>query len=84
MLRDFLECWVISKWMMRSAVIKNDHSVAEPKCRGRNHNHVDGDEVCQIVSREAAPSGGGFIGPPCHGSPNGSLTHVDPSLSNSP
>jgi hypothetical protein len=27
---------------------------------------------------------GGFIGPPCHGSPNGSLTHVDPSLSNSP
>jgi hypothetical protein len=37
-------------------VIKDDHSIKEPKCRGRNHEHVHRGDVSHVISQEGAPS----------------------------
>src|SRR5246127_3225292 len=63
-----------------SMVIKDDHSIKEPECRGRNHEHVHRGDVRHVISQEAAPRRGGLFGPPRHVSPNGGLTHLDTEL----
>ena len=63
-----------------SMMIKDDDSIAEPKRGGKDHEHVDRGDVCQVVLQEAAPRGGGLFGSPRHVSPDGSLTHLDPEL----
>jgi hypothetical protein len=61
-------------------VIKDDRSIEEPTCRGRNHEHVHRGDVGHVIAQEAAPSRGGVFGPPRHVSPNSGLTHLDTEL----
>jgi hypothetical protein len=63
-----------------SIVIKDDHSVEDSECRGRNHEHVDRGDVRHVGSQEAAPSGGGLFRPPWHVSFRHGLTHLDTKL----
>src|ERR1035437_8875359 len=63
-----------------SVVAEDDQGVKKPKRRGCNDEHVDRNNVCQVVVQETTPGRGGDFWPPRHVSSDGGLAHVDAEL----
>jgi hypothetical protein len=63
-----------------SMVIKYNHGIEHPKCRGHDDEHVDRDDDRHMVPQKAAPSWGGGLRAPRQIPSNGGLTDLDAEL----
>jgi len=63
-----------------SIVVKDDHGIEQPECRGRDHEHVDRGHGCHMVPQKGAPSRGGGSRAARQISAHRGLAHVDAEL----